>query len=204
MVIGVRTLLPYNNSNGVNPVLSCGVSRTANISGVKYRCQSLGLSAATFNIFFIVLLKFSTTPLPMAWYGLVVGCWIESSLLTSDIIFNVNWLPRSLWILRGIPTRLKIPINASATVLVWISFNGTASGNCVQRSITVKINRCPSDGGDNGPNKSPQIVEYVSPQVASVQSVHDPHYPWTHFSDTHHTTSNIFVCHHGFLASRTF
>jgi len=25
-VIGVRTLYPYNNSNGVNPVLSCGVS----------------------------------------------------------------------------------------------------------------------------------------------------------------------------------
>ena len=30
----------------------------------------------------------------------------------------------------------------------------------VQKSITVKMNRCPSDGGDNGQTKSTQIVEY--------------------------------------------
>ena len=51
---------------------------TANVSGVKCQCQSLGLSAATFfNIFFIVLLKFSATPLIVA-HGMI---WTSSWLL---------------------------------------------------------------------------------------------------------------------------
>ena len=60
-----------------------------------------------------------------------------------DSISDVNWLPRSLWILREIPTRLKIPINASATVLVWISFNGTAvCRNFSHFNLLLSFNFC--------------------------------------------------------------
>jgi len=43
IVIRVRTLCLYNNSNGVNPVLSCGVCLTANINVLDI-CASLFVS----------------------------------------------------------------------------------------------------------------------------------------------------------------
>ena len=90
-VIGVRTWYPYSNSNGVNPVLSWGVSRTANIKGPKYMCQSLSFSAMTFfNKFLIVLLKFSTIPLHMAWYGVVVDCLTFNNLIWVNLIWQSN------------------------------------------------------------------------------------------------------------------
>jgi len=111
------------------------------------------------QFFFIVLLKFSTIPFPIAWYGAVADCLMSNNRYTSLIISEVNWDPLSEWIRYGNPTLLNIFNNASATVLVLISLSGTASGNLVHISIAVRIYRKPSDGGLIGPTMSTQMTE---------------------------------------------
>ena len=67
-VIGVLTVCPKSNSNGVKPILSSGVSLTANIRGVIHLDQSYDLSDTTFfSKFLTVLFIFSQSPFPIEW-----------------------------------------------------------------------------------------------------------------------------------------
>ena len=50
-------------------------------------------------------------------------------------------------------------VTASATILVLMSFNGTASGNLVHISMVVSMYLCPSEGGLTGPVISIHITE---------------------------------------------
>jgi len=77
--------------------------------------------------------------LPIAWYGLVVVCLTDSNVYIFFIISYVNCDLLSEFPLNGNLTRLKIPSNASATVLVMISLSATASGKRVHISISVRM-----------------------------------------------------------------
>ena len=132
IAMGPRTLRPYSNSNGENPNDSCRTSLMAKSKAGRYLSQSLGRSAHILrSISFIVAWKRSTKPLHIGWYGVVVNCWSDRSLLTSFITSAVNWDPQSVSISSGIPTLLNILTNASATCSVSILGNATASGYLV-------------------------------------------------------------------------
>ena len=135
---------------------SCGASLYTNSKGLTKRCRWRGCSLhKRLSIFLSVQLKRSTNPLQIGWYGVVVSCFMDSNLDSSSMHFDTNCVPRSLKTSFGIPRRLYISSNASATVPVLIFLNGTVSGYLVALSIKVRIYQCPfSLGGEIGPTKS--------------------------------------------------
>ena len=73
--IGHLTFRPYTNSNGENPIDSCGTSLIAKSNASKYLSQSFGRSAHILrSICFNVMGKRPKKPLLIGWYGVVVIC----------------------------------------------------------------------------------------------------------------------------------
>ena len=105
--IGTLTLRLYNSSNTENPNESSGISLIADKNAVRYLSQSFGLSAhIVANICFNIAWKFSTGPLLLGQYGIVVNFWSDNNLLSSSMTSIVTLLSCSISILLGIPTLL--------------------------------------------------------------------------------------------------
>src|SRR6218665_2741705 len=85
-------------------------------------------------------------------------------LLTFDIKSDVNWLPRSVCILSGIPKRQWNLNSSSATSSAVMVFSGIASGNLVAISTILRIYLYPLvDLGSIGPAISTLIDRNGSP-----------------------------------------
>ena len=94
-----------------------------------YLSQSLGRSAAIRrSILSSVPLYFSHRPFAIGWYREEWIDLMDNNLMTSSISPDTNCGPLSLNIIEGIPTREKMPNNASATVSVSVEVSATASG----------------------------------------------------------------------------
>ena len=87
-----------------------------------YLSQSLGRSAA------IRRSILSSVPFAIGWYREEWIDLMDNNLMTSSISPDTNCGPLSLNIIEGIPTREKMPNNASATVSVSVEVSATASG----------------------------------------------------------------------------
>src|SRR6218665_1777775 len=85
-------------------------------------------------------------------------------LLTFDIKSDVNWLPRSVCILSGIPIRQQNLNSSTATSSAVMVFSGIASGNLVAMSTILRIYLYPlADLGSIGPAISTLIDRNGSP-----------------------------------------
>lgn len=74
---------------------------------------------------------------------------------SSCIKVEVNWVPRSDRISRGLPTREKMVRRASDMEMVSMFLSGRASSNLVEKSINVRIHLCPAEeGGESGATRS--------------------------------------------------
>jgi len=134
--------VPNKTLKGVDPILLCGNELRYCWALIRYLCHSDGLGAASFvNTDINVRFTLFTWPFSLGTPVVIRICSMFSSSQYVSNSFEVNAVPRSDIILRGLPNIVACFLRRSKTSVVPVDRVAYSHINFENASATTKINR---------------------------------------------------------------